>query len=146
MGYCTPKWGTDGNPDLYYTLLKRIHRCQYWVNFIFSSMYNERPLDDLCFTYWKKIRPIQKCQQYRMQLRIYNITNSIIHREHYDTIKTKYVYLLKLENIFFSLIQFYYYPREMMMMMMIHKNIFIIFHVFLTCRKSLPCNFYERMI
>jgi hypothetical protein len=36
---------------LYFTLLKRIYRCQYWNDFIFSLMYNERPLDDLCYTY-----------------------------------------------------------------------------------------------
>ena len=39
---------------LYFTLLKRIYRCQYWEDFMFSSIYNERPLDDLCFTYWEK--------------------------------------------------------------------------------------------
>jgi hypothetical protein len=39
---------------LYFTLLKRVYRCQYWDDFIFSSMYNEKPLDDLCFKYWEK--------------------------------------------------------------------------------------------
>jgi hypothetical protein len=39
---------------LYYTLLKRVYRCQHWEDFIFSLIYNERPLDDLCYSYWEK--------------------------------------------------------------------------------------------
>ena len=39
---------------LYFTLLKRIYRCQYWEDLFFSAIYNERTLDDLCFTYWEK--------------------------------------------------------------------------------------------
>ena len=39
---------------LYYTLLKRVYRCHYWEDFIFSLIYNERPLDDLCYSYWEK--------------------------------------------------------------------------------------------
>ena len=39
---------------LNYTLLKRVYRCQVWEDLIFSSMYNEKSLDDLCFIYWEK--------------------------------------------------------------------------------------------
>ena len=39
---------------LYFTLLKRVYRCQYWEDFIFSSIYDEKPLDDLCYAYWTK--------------------------------------------------------------------------------------------
>ena len=38
----------------YYTSLKRIYRCPYWEDFLFSSAYGERSLDDLCFIYWQK--------------------------------------------------------------------------------------------
>ncbi len=39
---------------LYFTLLKRVYRCQFWEDLLFSSIYNERTLDDLCFAYWEK--------------------------------------------------------------------------------------------
>ena len=39
---------------LYFTLLKRVYRCQCWEDVLFSSLYNERTLDDLCFAYWEK--------------------------------------------------------------------------------------------
>ena len=39
---------------LYLTLLKRIYRCQCWEDLIFSSMYDEKPLEDLCYNYWEK--------------------------------------------------------------------------------------------
>lgn len=39
---------------LYLTLLKRILRCTYWEDMLFSMLYQERNLDDLCFKYWEK--------------------------------------------------------------------------------------------
>lgn len=39
---------------LYYTLLKRVYHAQQWDDFVFSYLYKERSLDDLCFSYWKK--------------------------------------------------------------------------------------------
>ncbi|CAF3062969.1 unnamed protein product [Rotaria sp. Silwood2] len=39
---------------LYFTLLKRAYRCQVWEDLIFSSMYNEKHLDDHCYAYWEK--------------------------------------------------------------------------------------------
>jgi hypothetical protein len=39
---------------LYFTLLKRVYRCQCWSDFVFSSLYNEKTLDDLCYVYWEK--------------------------------------------------------------------------------------------
>ena len=39
---------------LYFTLLKRVYKCQWWEDMFFSSMYNERTLDDLCYTYWER--------------------------------------------------------------------------------------------
>ncbi|CAF2120703.1 unnamed protein product [Rotaria magnacalcarata] len=44
---------TDLN-HLYFTLLKRIFWCQCWDDFVFSYIYNEKSLDDLCFGYWGK--------------------------------------------------------------------------------------------
>jgi hypothetical protein len=38
---------------LYFMLLKRVYRCQWWEEVLFSSLYNENPLDDLSFTYWE---------------------------------------------------------------------------------------------
>jgi hypothetical protein len=35
---------------LYFVLLKRIYRCTYWDDFMFSIIYNERTLQDLCFS------------------------------------------------------------------------------------------------
>ena len=39
---------------LYFTLLMRVYRCQHWEDFVFSSMYNEKTLGDLCHAYWDK--------------------------------------------------------------------------------------------
>ena len=39
---------------LYYTLLKRIYHYQYWEDLLFSSIYNEKTLDDHCYRYWEK--------------------------------------------------------------------------------------------
>ena len=39
---------------LYYTSLKRVYHCHYWEDFVFSLIYNEKPLDDLCYSYWEK--------------------------------------------------------------------------------------------
>jgi hypothetical protein len=39
---------------LYFTLLKRMYRCQFWEDWFFSSWYNEKSLEDRCFTYWQK--------------------------------------------------------------------------------------------
>jgi hypothetical protein len=39
---------------LYFTLLKRVYRCQFWEDLFFSLWYNEKSLDDRCFAYWQK--------------------------------------------------------------------------------------------
>ena len=39
---------------LYFTLLKRIYHYQYWEDLLFSSIYNEKTLDDHCYRYWEK--------------------------------------------------------------------------------------------
>jgi hypothetical protein len=39
---------------LYYTLLKRVYRCQYWDDFTFTFTYKEKELGDLCFKYWER--------------------------------------------------------------------------------------------
>jgi hypothetical protein len=31
-----------------------VYWCQCWEDIIFSSMYNERTLDDLCYAYWER--------------------------------------------------------------------------------------------
>lgn len=39
---------------LYYTLLKRVVGGQQWNDFMFSNLYEEISLDDVCYRYWKK--------------------------------------------------------------------------------------------
>jgi hypothetical protein len=39
---------------LYFTLLKCVYHCQYCDDLVFSYIYNEKPLDDLCYAYWEK--------------------------------------------------------------------------------------------
>jgi hypothetical protein len=39
---------------LYFTLLKRVYHRQCWEDFVFSLLYKDRSLDDLCYTYWEK--------------------------------------------------------------------------------------------
>lgn len=45
---------------LYFTLLKRIYRCPYWEDLLFSVLYNEKPLDDLCYAYWERYTKAQE--------------------------------------------------------------------------------------
>ena len=40
--------------QLYFTLLKRIYHCQYREDLLFSSIYNEKTLDDYCYRYWER--------------------------------------------------------------------------------------------
>ena len=47
----------------YYTLLKRLYRCQQWGDFLFASLFGERSLDDRCFTYWEKyLKALEKTE------------------------------------------------------------------------------------
>lgn len=39
---------------LHLKLLKRVYHGQYWSDFVFSSLFNEKTLDDLCYTHWGK--------------------------------------------------------------------------------------------
>ena len=39
---------------LYFTLLKRILKCTYWDDRIFTTLYQERTLDDRCYSYWER--------------------------------------------------------------------------------------------
>ena len=39
---------------LCYTSLKRVYHCHYWEDFVVSLIYSEKPLDDLCYSYWEK--------------------------------------------------------------------------------------------
>ena len=38
----------------YHTSLKRVYHCLHWEDFFFGSAFGERPLDDLCYSYWEK--------------------------------------------------------------------------------------------
>jgi hypothetical protein len=39
---------------VYYTCLKRVYRCLYWKDFLFSVLYKEWSLEMRCIGYWEK--------------------------------------------------------------------------------------------